>query len=122
MDWIESFYQQMRLEFARDLAIRVTVSLFAEHVQQLLDAAQSASSRGETCTEMTILIGQDNGISMIAASDSPLESLALDRGARAAYRISDLNGSIRVEGREGSRHCVMEAMSPARTARMLLGA
>jgi hypothetical protein len=98
------------------------VSLFAEHVQQLLDAAQSASSRGETCTEMTILIGQDNGIYMIAASDWPLDSLALDRGSRAAYRITDLNGSIRVEGREGSRHCVMEATSPAQTARMLLGA
>jgi hypothetical protein len=98
------------------------VSQFAEHVQQLLDAAQSATSRGETCTEMTILIGQDNGIHMIAASDWPLDSLALDRGARAAYRITGSNGSVRVEGREGSRHCVMEATSPAQTARMLLGA
>ncbi len=97
------------------------MSLFAEHVQQLLETAQSAASVGETCSEMTILIGQDNGIYMIAASDWPLDSLALDRGARAAYRITDLNGSIRVEGREGSRHCVMEATSPARIARMLLG-
>jgi hypothetical protein len=99
----------------------MTVSLFAEHVQQLLDAAQSAASQGETCSEMTILIGQDNGIHMIAASDWPLDSLVLDRGARAAYRVTDLNGSIRVEGREGSRHCVMQTTSPARTARMLLG-
>jgi len=98
------------------------VSLFAEHVQQLLDAAQSATGQGETCSDMTILIGQDNGIHMIAGSDWPLHSLALDRGARAAYRITGLGGSIRVEGREGPRHCVMQTTSPARTARMMLGA
>jgi hypothetical protein len=97
------------------------VSLFAEHVQQLLDAAQSATSSGETCSEMTILIGQDNGIHMIAASDWPLDSLALDRGAKAAYRVTGQDGRIRVEGLEGSRHCVMEANHPARTARLLLG-
>ena len=97
------------------------MSLFTEHVQELLDAAQTAASRGETCSEMTILIGQDNEIHMIAASDWPLASLALDRGARAAYRVTGLNGSIRVEGREGSRHCIMETTSPARTARLLLG-
>jgi hypothetical protein len=95
--------------------------LFAEHVQQLLDAAQSATSSGETCSEMTILIGQDNGIHMIAASDWPLDSLALDRGAKAAYRVTGQDGRIRVEGREGSRHCVMETNHPARTARLLLG-
>ena len=97
------------------------MSLFAEHVQQLLDAAQSAASRGEACSEMTILMGQDNGIHMITGSDWPLDSLALDRGARAAYRITDLNGRIRVEGRQGPRHCVMETTNPARTARLLLG-
>ena len=70
---------------------------------------------------MTILIGQDNGIHMIAGSDWPLDSLALDRGAKTAYRITGLHGSIRVEGREGPRHCVMQTTHPARTARMLLG-
>ena len=70
---------------------------------------------------MTILIGQDNGIRMIADSDWPLESLLLDRGARMAYRISSDSAGVRVEGREGSRRCVMEAASPARTARLLLG-
>jgi hypothetical protein len=98
------------------------VSLFAEHMQQLLDAAQSAASRGEATSQMTILIGQDDGIHMIADSDWPLESLALDRGAKSAYRVTgDLNGTVRVEGREGLRRCVMETPSPAHTARLLLG-
>jgi hypothetical protein len=97
------------------------VSLFADHMQQLLDAAQTAAAHGETPSEMTILIGRDNGIHMIANSDWPLDSLVLDRGAKSAYRISEHgDGRIRVEGREGSSRCVMEAVNPAVTARLLL--
>jgi len=92
-------------------------------MQQLLDAAQSAASRGETASEMTILIGQDNGIYMIADSDWPLDSLALDRGAKSAYRVTGASsGAIRVEGREGLRRCIMESPTHAQTARLLLGA
>jgi hypothetical protein len=69
---------------------------------------------------MTILIGQ-NGIRMIADSDWPLESLLWHHGAQTAYRVSESGGSVRVEGREGSRRCVLESASHARTARLLLG-
>ena len=100
-----------------------SVSLFAEHMHQILDGALAASQRGEASTEMTILIGQDNAISMIADSDWPLDSLALDRGAKSIYRVSGAaDGSIRVEGREGARRCTLESASPAQTARLLLGA
>lgn len=100
-----------------------SVSLFAEHMEQLLDAAQSAVTRGEACSEMTILIGQDDGIHLIADSDWPLESLVLERGAKSVYRVVDRgDGLVRVEGREGSCRCVMETANPARTARLLLGA
>jgi hypothetical protein len=102
---------------------KYSVSLFADHMQQLLDAAQSAASRGEACSAMTILIGQDNGIHMIADSDWPLESLALDRGAKSAYRVTGgCDATVRVEGREGLRRCVMETANPRSTARLLLGA
>lgn len=94
------------------------MSLFIQHMEQLLAAAEAAG----TGSEMTVLIGRDNGINLIADSDWPLDSLALERGARCAYRVSPgSNGTVRVEGREGSRRCVMEAESPARTARLLLG-
>ena len=69
---------------------------------------------------MTILIGQ-NGIRMIADSDWPLESLLWHHGAHTAYRVTEAGGSVRVEGREGSRRCVLESSSHARTARLLLG-
>jgi hypothetical protein len=42
------------------------VSRFVEHAQQIMDAAESASLRGETCSEMTILIAPDGGIRLVA--------------------------------------------------------
>ncbi len=102
------------------------MSLFAEHMQQIFDtalAAQCGEENGGENGEVTILIGQDNEICMIADSDWPLDSLVRERGAKSAYRVTGSpNGSVRVEGREGLRRCVMETSSPARTARLLLGA
>ncbi len=68
---------------------------------------------------MTILVGRD-GIRMIADSEWPLDSLLWHHGADTAYRVTERRGSIRVEGREGSRRCLLEANSHARTARALL--
>jgi len=84
---------------------------FAEQAQSLMDAALAALERGESCDEMkvmTVLIGRDGGIQMCADSDWPLDSLMLDRGARTGYRVSPRRGSVRVEGREGLRRCVLE--------------
>jgi hypothetical protein len=94
-----------------------TVSRFVDHAHEILDAAESAGS----CTGMTILMGP-NGIRMIADSDWPLDSLISHHGANTAYRVSQNQGAVRVEGREGSRRCVLESVSHAATARMLLAA
>ena len=84
------------------------VHRFAEQAQNLLDAALIALERGESCQEMTVLIGREGGIQMCADSDWPLDSLMLDRGARTGYRVSPRRGSVRVEGREGLQRCVLE--------------
>jgi hypothetical protein len=83
----------------------------------ILAAAESAGS----CSNMTILIGQEGAIHMIADSDWPLDSLTWHHGAKTAYRVSEQSGSVRVEGREGSRTCVMESAKPMQIARYLLG-
>lgn len=83
----------------------------------ILEAAESAGS----CSNMTILIGQEGGIHMIAGSDWPLDSLSWHHGAKTAYRVSEERGLVRVEGREGSRTCVMESAKPMQIARFLLG-
>jgi len=94
---------------------------FLENAQGLLEAAESATAHGETCSEMTILIGQDGAIQMIADSDWPLDSLAWHHGAKEAYRVTGDKGSVRVEGRQGSRTCVVQSPTPAQAARLLLG-
>jgi hypothetical protein len=86
----------------------------------ILAAAESAGS----CSNITILIGcdgQDEHIRMFADSDWPLDSLTWHHGARTAYRVSEQNGSVKVEGREGQRTCLLESAKPAQIARYLLG-
>jgi hypothetical protein len=92
------------------------VSRFAQQAEQILQAAESA---GE-CSHLTILLGRD-GIRIISNSDWPLDSLLRHHGAETAYRVTELRGSIRVEGRQGSRRCLLESNSHTRTARLLSG-
>ena len=93
----------------------------ADHAREIMDAAESASRQGQVCSEMTILIGPQGSIRMVADSDWPLDSLVWHHGAQSAYRVSERTGSIRVEGRDGTRRCLLESSSPARVARFLLG-
>jgi hypothetical protein len=93
----------------------------ADHAREIMDAAESASRQGQVCSEMTILIGPQGNIRMVADSDWPLDSLVWHHGAQSAYRVSERTGSIRVEGRDGTRRCLLASSSPARVARFLLG-
>jgi len=81
---------------------------FAQRAQELLEAAVA----GPSVSEVTVLIGHDGSIHLCADSDWPLESLARERGARSAYRVSARNGGVRVEGREGLRTCILESHHP----------
>jgi hypothetical protein len=95
------------------------VSRFVDNALQILSAAESAVESGHTPSDMTILITPE-GIRMIADSDWPLESLQLHHGAEMAYRVSQSAIIVRVEGRTGSRTCLLETAKPARAARALL--
>lgn len=83
----------------------------------ILEAAEASGSS----SNMTILIGNDGHIKMFADSDWPLDSLTWHHGAKTAYRVTEEAGSVRVEGREGIRTCVMESAKPIQVARYLLG-
>ena len=87
---------------------------------QILDAAESAAQSGQVPTDMTILIGAEGKIHLVADSDWPLESLQLHHGATMAYRVSENASHVRVEGRAGSRTCLFETGKPERVARLLL--
>jgi hypothetical protein len=94
---------------------------FTEQAYEILQAAESAVAKGLSCSEWTVLVTQDGAIRMIADSDWPLDSLAGEHGARAAYRVSDHKGTLRVEARSGRRTCTMESTTQNRVARLLLG-
>jgi hypothetical protein len=93
----------------------------AEQALEIMDAAENASRQGQVCSEMTILIGPQGHIRMVADSDWPLDSLARHHGAQSAYRVSERTGSIRVEGRDGTHRCLLESAAPSRIAKLLLG-
>lgn len=78
---------------------------FAQRAQELLEAALNAP----VASEMTILICADGSLRLCADSDWPLDSLARERGAQAAYRVSTRGSSVRVEGRQGQSTCILES-------------
>ncbi len=86
---------------------------FAQRAQELLDAAVA----GPPGPELTVLIGQDGSLRLCNGSEGPgsewpLESLVRERGARAGYRVLSRGKTVRVEGREGLRTCVLESLRP----------
>lgn len=97
------------------------MSRFLENAAKLLDAAECAVQSGNAPSHMTILVGCEGGIRMIADSDWPLDSLQAHHGASMAYRVTQENEKIRLEGREGLRTCVFESPKVADAARFILG-
>ena len=63
-------------------------------------------------SDFTMLISRDGAIQMLAASDWPLDRLLEERGARAAYRVGEVNGRVKVEARTARETCRLEAESP----------
>ena len=90
------------------------MSRFTEQAENILVTAETAAWRGEQCADLTILIGQDGGIHMLSDSDWPLDSLTSHHGAKAAYRVMQRNGEVRVEGREGTRTCLLVGQAAVR--------
>jgi len=99
------------------------VSQFLENAKEIFEAAETSAAAGYSPSEYTILIGSaQGGIRMIANSDWSLGALQREHGAQLAYRVSNVDGRLTVDGREGQRTCRMETTSAAKTAQFLLNA
>jgi hypothetical protein len=86
---------------------------FAQRAEELLETAVA----GPPGSEMTVLIGHDGRLELCngpegQGSEWALDSLVRERGARAAYRVISRGNTVRVEGREGLRTCVLESLRP----------
>jgi len=93
---------------------------FRDNASNIFEAAEAVSRAGGELSEWSILIGEDGGIHMVAASDWSLDSLQAHHGARMAYRVRQLDQKVRLEGRAGSRTCLFETAKPNGAARLLL--
>jgi hypothetical protein len=97
------------------------VSRFLDDARAIFEAAESASLSGQPVTDFTLLVGNDGALQMLADSDWPLDRLLAERGARAAYRIGESGGRVRLEARSGAQTCTLESKSQQSIARALLG-
>jgi hypothetical protein len=59
--------------------------------------------------DLTIVVGANGGLRMIANSDWPLESVQSWHGAEMVYRVRRHGNAVRLEGRAGSRTCLFES-------------
>jgi len=78
------------------------VGRFADNAVRILEAAEGVARSGHAPSDMTILIAPEGGVRVVTDSDWPLESLPAHHGAQMAYRVSERESMVRVEGRAGS--------------------
>lgn len=99
------------------------MSQFLENAREIFEAAENSAAAGHSSSDYTILLGStEGGIHMIANSDWSLGALQQAHGARQAYRVSQVEGRVVVDGRDGNRTCHMEAMPAQKAAQFLLNA
>jgi len=87
----------------------VSVSRFLDDAAEILDAAERSLAADLDPSDYTILIDSTGSMRILSDCDWPLDSLQREHGSRTVYRVSRTGNSVRVEGREGSRSCVLES-------------
>lgn len=97
------------------------MSQFVDNAANIFSAAESAAAGGAEVTPMAILITESGAIRMVTDCDWPLESLQRHHGARMAYKVSQQDDLVRVQGRADGRTCMFESATAASVSRQLLG-
>jgi hypothetical protein len=96
------------------------VSQFLTNAENIWEAAESALRCGQNPSDLTIVIGGDGAIRMLADCDWPLDSLQRHHGAQMVYRVHEEKGKLRLDGKAGMRACTFETETPRSVARRLL--
>ena len=97
------------------------MSLFWDNAAKIMEAAMAAAATGyATSDSMTVLIGREGGMHLIPNNDWPLDRLAAERGARMAYRVSQTDDKVTVNGLHGLAKCVLESEKPDSAVKALL--
>ena len=78
---------------------------FLRDAQAILDTALAGDA---TTPEWAVVVDRQGGLRMLDPAGWNLSALAAEFGARSAFRVRRLSGSIRVEGWSGLRSCILE--------------
>lgn len=112
---------RLRSHIPRHAPDKVNVGAFLADAENIFETARQASQAGSPDCDWAILIGPQGDIRMVEAAGWALPSLVAHHGAETAYRVSRDGGQVRLEGRQGSKMCLLRSESTAATARQLLG-
>ncbi|MBL8175084.1 MAG: hypothetical protein JNK48_10465 [Bryobacterales bacterium] len=97
------------------------MNLFWDNAARIMEAAVAAAGTGYAVSQsMTVLIGREGGMHILPNNDWPLDRIAAERGARMAYRVSQTDDKVTVDGLHGLSKCLLEAEKPESAAKALL--
>jgi hypothetical protein len=96
------------------------VGRFTQHAANIFESAETALRAGQQLSDITIVIGREGGIRLIAESDWPLDTLQVHHGAQMVYRVRQQAETLSLEGRAGTRTCLFESKKLNGAARRLL--
>ena len=98
----------------------VCVNQLLDNANNILDAAESMRVAGHTGDDWSILVGSQGAIHMVSGSDWPLEALRFQHGATQAYRVSQKDDQIQVEGKDGQRDIMIRSQAQNHVLKLLL--
>jgi hypothetical protein len=76
---------------------------FLENAKRIFDVARADS--GAEASDFALLVRPDGSLHVIMESELNLDAVAIDTGARSAYRVSRSKDGVRVSGRDGASRC-----------------
>ena len=88
---------------------------FLADAENILNTALNAMASGHRPTEMTILMGAGRQMQLLADCDWSRQSIRVERGASAAYRVTCRQSKVIVEGDQQGRNCRLEQSINLRT-------
>jgi hypothetical protein len=85
-----------------------------ENARRIFDVASAADDLTDP-QDFALLIRPDGGLHFVMESPFSIEAAAIHAGARTAFRVTRSRDGVRVEGKSGSRDCVIEERNPFKT-------
>jgi hypothetical protein len=81
------------------------VRAFLQQAEDILDVAAGGDS---SLPDVVIVIGRQSGMRMLDPTGWTLPALGAEYGAAAVYKVERRGGTVRVEGWDGSRRCLIQ--------------